>query len=76
MKGAVQRYTPEELATITSARHFVEVRRTPGGPAPEETARALGVSREMLDRDRAWLNSAGKKLDEAAAKRRQLAQEL
>jgi hypothetical protein len=30
----------------------------------------------MLDRDRAWLNAAGKKLDEAAAKRRQLAQEL
>ncbi|HKC58299.1 MAG TPA: hypothetical protein VKC35_19335, partial [Vicinamibacterales bacterium] len=76
VKGAVQRYTPEELATITSARHFVEVRRTPGGPAPEETARALAASRERLDRDRAWLNAAGKKLDEAAAKRRQLAQEL
>ncbi|HXD17689.1 MAG TPA: argininosuccinate lyase [Vicinamibacterales bacterium] len=74
--GAVQRYTPEELATITSARHFVEVRRTPGGPAPEETARALAASRQRLEGDRAWSNAAGRKLDEAAAKRRQLAQEL
>src|SRR5712691_5984323 len=76
VKGAAQEYTPEELATITSARHFVEVRRTPGGPAPSETSRALGVSRELLDRDRAWLNAARRKLDEAAARRRRLAQEL
>jgi len=76
VRGAAQEYTPEELATITSARHFVEVRRTPGGPAPSETSHALGVSRELLDGDRAWLNAALKRLDEAAAKRRQLAQEL
>ena len=30
---------------ILSPRHFVSVRRTLGGPAPEETARAAGVSR-------------------------------
>ncbi|HEY3092914.1 MAG TPA: argininosuccinate lyase [Vicinamibacterales bacterium] len=76
VRGAAQEYTPEELATITSARHFVEVRRTPGGPAPSETSHALGVSRELLDGNRAWLNAALKRLDEAAAKRRQLAQEL
>ena len=32
-----------------SPRYFVEVRRTPGGPAPEETARALDESRRILD---------------------------
>ena len=76
VKDAVRKYTPEELAIITSARQFVEVRRTPGGPAPSETARALAASRERLDRDRAWLSAATKKLDEAEATRRQLAQDL
>ncbi|HEY3159990.1 MAG TPA: argininosuccinate lyase [Vicinamibacterales bacterium] len=76
VKDAVRKYTPEELATITSARHFVEVRSAPGGPAPTETARALAASRERLDRDRVWLNAARQRLDEADAKRQQLAQEL
>jgi len=34
------------------------VRKTSGGPAPEETARAAGVSRAALDADRAWWQSA------------------
>ena len=34
-------YTEEDLQRILSPRHFVEVRRTLGGPAPEETGRAL-----------------------------------
>ena len=38
-----------------SPQHFVEVRRTLGGPAPEETARALAEQRDLLARDRiAW----------------------
>jgi argininosuccinate lyase len=45
-------YTEAELETILSPRHFVAVRRTWGGPAPEETARAIGVSRQQLERDR------------------------
>ena len=36
-------YTDAQLAEILSARHFVEVGKTHGGPAPSETARALGV---------------------------------
>jgi hypothetical protein len=59
-----------------SAREFVEVRRTPGGPAPSETTRALGVSAELLRRDRAWLADAGKKLERADAQRRQRAATL
>ena len=40
--GAPLAYSDEALAEILSPRHFVDVRRTLGGPAPEETARAAG----------------------------------
>jgi argininosuccinate lyase len=36
-----------------SPPHFVQVRTTYGGPAPEETARALAMSSDALARDRA-----------------------
>ena len=45
----------EALARVLSPRHFVEVRRTLGGPAPDETARALQASLELFDRDQAWV---------------------
>ncbi len=48
-------YSEDALAEILSPAHFVGVRRTRGGPAPEETARALGASRELLDDDEAGL---------------------
>ena len=44
-----------ELAQIMSPRHFVDVRRTPGGPSPIETSRALEQAGAALDADRAWL---------------------
>lgn len=47
-------YSEDALAAILSARHFVAVRRTLGGPAPEETKRALTVSQEHLKTDQAW----------------------
>ena len=56
------------LARILSARHFVTVRRTLGGPAPEETARAAAASRMQLDGDQAWWKNATDAL--AAAERR------
>jgi argininosuccinate lyase len=56
--GVPLQYSDAEIARITSARHFVAVRRTPGGPAPEETARALGESRRRLDEDRSWLSAS------------------
>ena len=52
--GAPLAYSDAALAQILSPRHFVDVRRTLGGPAPEETARAAGVSRQLLDADEAW----------------------
>ena len=59
-----------------TAREFIEVRRTPGGPAPEETARALDASRELLNRDRAWLQEARKNIENADALRQQRARAI
>ena len=54
--GAPLNYDDEALAEILSARHFVEVRRTYGGPAPDETARASEIARSQLDADEGWWN--------------------
>ncbi len=56
--GAPVSYTAQELAAILSPRHFVAVRRTWGGPAPEETARALTVSLANLEATGAWHDRA------------------
>ena len=65
----------DRLAEILSPGHFVEVRRTPGGPAPEETARAIEASRKVLGSDEGWvkdtverLRTAEESLKEAAAR--------
>jgi argininosuccinate lyase len=48
-------YDEARLVEIMSPRHFVNVRRTLGGPAPDETARAVAESRRLLADDRtAW----------------------
>ncbi len=48
-------YPADRLAEVLSPKHFVEVRRTPGGPSPAETALALSESEARLDDHRAWL---------------------
>ncbi len=63
--GAALSYTEAELAEILSPRNFVQVRRTLGGPAPEETARAAAASRKEFDSDEAWLNGRTGALAEA-----------
>ncbi len=63
--GSALSYTSEEIAQVLSPRHFVEVRQTPGGPAPVETARALGDSRTRLEGDREWLTHVRHGLGEA-----------
>jgi argininosuccinate lyase len=52
--GAPLVYSDQALETILSPRHFVDVRTTLGGPAPEETARAAQVSRHQLETDEEW----------------------
>jgi argininosuccinate lyase len=69
-------YTDEELTRILSAPNFVEARRTPGGPAPSETSRALEAARALLQRDRAWLEAVQKQVEDAATRRRERAQAL
>jgi argininosuccinate lyase len=66
--GRAIEYDDAALNKILSARHFVSVRMTPGGPAPVETSRAIGASRTVLDADSAWLENAAGKLQ--AAERR------
>jgi argininosuccinate lyase len=58
-------FTDDELTEALSPRHFVDVRRTSGGPAPEETRRAAAVSREMLAGDQEWWTAARKALETA-----------
>jgi argininosuccinate lyase len=49
--GHELQYSDAHLARIMSPRYFVDVRRTLGGPAPDETARAIGEQHQLLDRD-------------------------
>jgi argininosuccinate lyase len=68
MLGRPIEYSEPELARILSPRHFINIRRTYGGPAPEETARAAGVARSLLDAHQAWWTASTVAL--AAAERR------
>jgi len=52
--GTPLRCSDAEIAAIITPRHFVDVRRTRGGPAPEEASRALDDARRTLDVDRQW----------------------
>ena len=63
--GAPLAYSEQALANILSPRNFVNVRTTPGGPAPQETARAADVSRRQLEADEAWWKTATTALADA-----------
>jgi argininosuccinate lyase len=58
-------YDEETLSEILSPRHFVQVRRTFGGPAPEETSRGAAASRVALEKDREWWAAATGALSDA-----------
>jgi argininosuccinate lyase len=74
--GTALRYDDAEIARIMSARHFVEVRRTYGGPAPVETARAIEEARTALRADTVWLSAARESVAAAATRLRQRSQAL
>ena len=74
--GVPLQYTDSQIAAMLSARHFVEVRQTPGGPAPVETARALEASRRMLAEDRQWRSATADRLAAAQSQLRARAQAL
>src|SRR5688500_9709769 len=53
--GRALEYTESDLQRILSPKHFVEVRRTHGGPAPSETSRAIAAWAKLMQQDRgAW----------------------
>jgi argininosuccinate lyase len=61
-------YTDAQLAQILSPQHFVEVRKTYGGPSPSETLRATGVSKKALADDEGWLRDTRERLRSAEEK--------
>jgi argininosuccinate lyase len=67
LTGQTFDYTEEQLADILSPRHFVEVRTTPGGPAPSETAIAIERSRASLISDAGWFQVTHERMVQAAA---------
>jgi argininosuccinate lyase len=56
------------LTRLLSAEHFVEVRRTPGGPAPETTAAAVAAAAGNLVRDREAMAGVNDGLARASAR--------
>ncbi len=67
LAGRTVAYTDAELATIVCPRHFVSVRTTHGGPAPDVTAAALADAHARLRDDRSWLSARRQALDDARA---------
>jgi argininosuccinate lyase len=63
--GAPLTYSDAEVTRMLSPRHFVEIRRTPGGPAPAETLRAATAAAQQLESDRGWWSTATDALAEA-----------
>jgi argininosuccinate lyase len=64
--GRAIRLTEAALAEVLAPEHFVRVRRTHGGPAPDETARAIAEATSACARDDAWLTETGVALEAAA----------
>jgi argininosuccinate lyase len=65
--GRPLQYSEDQLRQILSPRHFVEVRKTYGGPAPSETSRAISESARLFQRDRDMWMSLRRQLDHAEA---------
>jgi argininosuccinate lyase len=69
-RGRRIEYSEADLAEILSPSHFVEVRRTPGGPSPGVMAAALAASRARLAEDEQRASSARRAIADAAARRK------
>jgi argininosuccinate lyase len=69
--GSPLEHSDAEIETIISPKHFVDVRRTLGGPASSETSRAIDEARRTLDTDRRWLTAARDGLAAADARLRE-----
>jgi argininosuccinate lyase len=74
--GRAIEYDERSLARVLSPEYFVSIRRTPGGPAPEETARAIEESRRLLAEARRWREDARGRLRGAEERLRRAAAAL
>jgi argininosuccinate lyase len=63
--------TDDELARMLSPRHFVEIRRTAGGPARVEVDKAIVASGDCLAADMCWSTGAKDALASAASRLRE-----
>jgi argininosuccinate lyase len=63
--GRPLEFSEEDLARVLSARNFVAVRTTHGGPAPAVTAKAIESSEATLSADQEWLTGKLKGLEHA-----------
>ena len=66
--GTPLQYSEAALEHILSPRHFVDVRTTAGGPAPERTSEAIVVSGTQLHADEEWWHDATHRLHLAESK--------
>ena len=56
VRGQPVELSEEDLARVLDPHHFVEVRKTEGGPAPAVTAAAIERSRQTQADDERWVN--------------------
>ncbi|MGE0451014.1 MAG: argininosuccinate lyase [Vicinamibacterales bacterium] len=74
--GSPIAFSAEELDRILSPRHFVTIRRTYGGPAPDETRRTAALSRAALDEHAAGVDASRGALRESEQRLRERAAAL
>jgi argininosuccinate lyase len=74
--GREIKMSADVLARVLSPEHFIAVRKTPGGPAPEVTAAALAASRRRLADDSVEITRRREGLTSADIRRRQAVDSL
>jgi argininosuccinate lyase len=69
--GTPIRYTDDALRELLSPRHFVDVRRTLGGPAAPVVGRAIDEARQALEADGRWVVKTREDLSAASERLRE-----
>jgi argininosuccinate lyase len=68
--------TSDELENILSAEHFIEVRKTYGGTAPEEIESSLSAEKQKIEYDEKWIREKQDKINSAKLKLEETAKNL
>lgn len=66
--GRKLEFTEDELKETLSAKNFIDIRTIYGGPAPDETRRALSVERNHEYADEKWITDKEEFLTKSALK--------